>query len=578
MSRNSSISSSLKHVAKLQDYQLDSAPPYEALSYTWGVEESTCRISLNSLPFHIRPNLRDALRRLRQSSSTRTVWIDAICINQNNEDEKGVQVPLMGDIYTRAERVIAWLGEETFDSGVALDFLPYLAAVAEFDKESIWLLHLETDKFLRRMMSLVHLFSRPWWKRMWKVQEVALALDVLILCGSRRVPWSIFHSSTIAWMNIGHEPLHWRLNILQRTALRTLGMLVSGFAEALTRLRQARQMSSSPPELLKLSNPLWSFKYRSVTDPRDKIYSLLGLLGDHRVQVDYNKPFEDIYLSLVSSFLLEDKGLDLFRWMTGEYYETRNSRLPSWVPDFGSRSITPVSSFLPNQDVGESQRIFMTAGPDRSRSFSAIQFGDDSRTLILRGCLFDVVSQRGWVYPSPDDIGLAGRANRPILGRWKKMAMNTLNRTYHSPHAKEDAFWRTILTDRQIEGLHFEENAGWIPAQRLPLDAQYIPPKTTKEEEDLLQAMEKRQLCLNSRRFCITKKGHFCLLPPTASENDKICVLLGGEVPYVLRRTDYQSQGTYTMVGECYVHGIMDGEAITDILEGRNKGDIFKLR
>ncbi|OAG06673.1 uncharacterized protein CC84DRAFT_1142628, partial [Paraphaeosphaeria sporulosa] len=123
---------------KLRDYQLDSAPPYEALSYTWGDDsKSACRISLDGLPFHIRPNLRDALRRLRQPRGTRIIWIDAICIDQNSADEKSVQVPLMGKIYHRAERVIAWLGEETFDSGMALDFIPYLTEVAIFDTESI---------------------------------------------------------------------------------------------------------------------------------------------------------------------------------------------------------------------------------------------------------------------------------------------------------------------------------------------------------------------------------------------------------------------------------------------------------
>jgi hypothetical protein len=455
----------------------------------------------------------------------------------------------MGEIYTRAERVIAWLGEETFDSGMALDFIPYLTEVAKFDTESIWLFHLGNYEFLRRMMSLVHLFSRPWWQRMWIIQEVALALDVLVVCGSRHVPWSTFHSFTIAWMDTGHMPHH-RFNILQKTALRTLGMLVSGFSEALTRLRLSHQTISSALESLKLPNLLWSFKYRLVTDPRDKIYGLLGLLGDHGVQVDYGKSFEVTYLSIFSLCLLEDKGLDWFRWMTGECYEPKKLCLPSWVPDFGPRSIIPISSFLPNQNEGELQRAFFTAGPDRSRSLFAIEFGDDSRTLILRGHLFDIVNQCGRIYPVSDDIVLAGRATGPTLSHWKEMATNAQFETYPSRIAKEDAFWRTILTDRQIEGLHFKENAGWNPAQRLPLDIQYIPPKNAKEEQELLQAMENRQLCLNGRRFCITRKGHFCLLPPTASEGDLICVLLGGEVPYVLRRVDKQSQDFYTMVGE----------------------------
>jgi hypothetical protein len=178
--------------------------------------------------------------------------------------------------------------------------------------------------------------------------------------------------------------------------------------------------------------------------------------------------------------------------------------------------------------------------------------------------LFDIVSQCGRIYPSSDDIVLAGRATGPTLSHWKKMARNTQFETYHSRIAREDAFWRTILTDRQIEGLRSKGNAGWKPAQRLPLDIQYIPPKNAKEEQELLQAMENRQLCLNGRRFCITRKGHFCLLPPTASEGDLICVLLGGEVPYVLRRIDKQSQDFYTIVGEWLAATSLRTDLITD--------------
>jgi hypothetical protein len=280
---------------RLRDYHLDSAPPYDALSYTWGDEDSACRILLDGLPFHIRPNLRDALRRLRQPRRTRIIWIDAICIDQTSADEKSVQVPLMGKIYASAKRVVAWLGEETFDSGMALDFIPHLTKVAKVDTESFWLLHLEQEEFLRQMMSLIHLLSRPWWKRMWIIQELALGPDVLVVCGSRHIPWSTFHFFTTAWMDTGHAPHH-KFNRLQNTALRTLGILASGFLEALTRLRQSLQTFSSAPESFELSNLLWSFKYRLVTDPRDKIYGLLGLLSHHGVQVNYGKSSEDIYV------------------------------------------------------------------------------------------------------------------------------------------------------------------------------------------------------------------------------------------------------------------------------------------
>ncbi|KAF2191691.1 HET-domain-containing protein [Zopfia rhizophila CBS 207.26] len=563
---------------RLRDYQFDSAPPYEALSYTWGDDENECRISMNGLPSYVRPNLLGALRHLRQPRSTRIIWIDAMCINQNSAEEKSVQVPLMGKIYTGAERVIVWLDEETFDSGMAIDFIPHLTVVARVDVETVWLSLLSQDEFLRQMSSLIHLFSRPWWKRTWVIQEVALAKDVVVLCGSRHIPWSTIHFFIMAWMDIKYAPHHWRSSRLQTTALRTLGMLISGFSEALARQRLALRTNSLAPESFELSNLLWSFKYRSVTNPRDKIYGLLGLLNDHGVQVDYSKSSEDIYVSFFCSCLLEDGGLDWFRWMTGECREPKKLNLPSWVPDFGPRVMYPISSFLLNPVRGELQRAFLAAGPDRSRSLFTIQFEDDCRTLVLRGRSFDVVSQCGRIFPLVDDIVLAGRPTEPILSHWKKMVMDTPLEPYHSRIAREDAFWRTVLTDRQIEGLHFKENAGWNPAQRLPSRAKYTPPKNAEEERELLQAMENRGLCLNGRRFCITRKGHFCLLPPTASEGDLICVLLGGEVPYVLRCIDNQGQNFYTMVGECYVHGIMDGEVVTGALEGQDIYDIFRLR
>jgi hypothetical protein len=136
--------------------------------------------------------------------------------------------------------------------------------------------------------------------------------------------------------------------------------------------------------------------------------------------------------------------------MNGECYEPKKLGLPSWVPNFGPGALIPISSFLLNPVLGELQRAFVTAGTDRSRSLSTIQFRDNYHTLILRGRSFDVVSQCGRIFPCSDDIVLGGRATNPILSQWKKMAMNTQFGTCHPYIARENAFWRTILTDRQI--------------------------------------------------------------------------------------------------------------------------------
>src|ERR1700753_2040051 len=95
---------------------------FQALSYCWGKDEAQEEITINGLRFYIRRNLFDALKRLRRQREHRTLCIDAICIDQNSVSEKNHQVPLMRKIYTRAEQVVAWLGEEDDDTWLAINF------------------------------------------------------------------------------------------------------------------------------------------------------------------------------------------------------------------------------------------------------------------------------------------------------------------------------------------------------------------------------------------------------------------------------------------------------------------------
>jgi len=96
---------------------LDEQPKYEALSYAWGVEQDSQRISLDSQPFSISPTLESALRRLRLAKSPRKLWVDCLCINQEDVAERSAQVSLMQDIYTDSQRVLIWLGEHESMSG-----------------------------------------------------------------------------------------------------------------------------------------------------------------------------------------------------------------------------------------------------------------------------------------------------------------------------------------------------------------------------------------------------------------------------------------------------------------------------
>jgi hypothetical protein len=161
--------------------ELSSLPEYDALSYVWGTEISSLAVTVNGRVLKVTTNLEIALRYLRYKDTMRALWIDAICINQRIPDERYHQVRLMGDIYSSARHVIVWLGPAEEESDMTID----------------WILgKVEAPGSLQMLMfrfGLRALCGRPWFSRVWVVQEVALATqDPVVVCGSKHLPWSTF--------------------------------------------------------------------------------------------------------------------------------------------------------------------------------------------------------------------------------------------------------------------------------------------------------------------------------------------------------------------------------------------------
>ncbi|KAF2137711.1 uncharacterized protein K452DRAFT_235346, partial [Aplosporella prunicola CBS 121167] len=139
----------------LSSFSLSLAPQYEALSYTWSATFPQFQMRCNGKGYSVRAQLYNALKRLRRKTQEGFLWIDAICINQASEVEKNHQVPLIRGIFERAQVVLIWLGEEADDSNMAINFLKALQLL-------IWV---AVRKFLQR----------PWFSRIWILQEVAVA-------------------------------------------------------------------------------------------------------------------------------------------------------------------------------------------------------------------------------------------------------------------------------------------------------------------------------------------------------------------------------------------------------------------
>lgn len=188
----------------LQTVKLDDELDFDALSYTWGSQDDTFPVSCNARCFRVHHNLYTALpylarRENHEQVTTQPIWADAICINQADDEEKAVQIDLMGDIYKRARTVWVWLG--VANHAHVEHILSRLPIITEFGEDLArrkgfvlntiprpWELHQCTSEHLHALKCLLH---NPWFLRLWVVQEVALARHVLFLCGQHKIDFNL---------------------------------------------------------------------------------------------------------------------------------------------------------------------------------------------------------------------------------------------------------------------------------------------------------------------------------------------------------------------------------------------------
>lgn len=171
---------------------LDALPSYEALSYVWGKDQSSGKLTLNGQCIKITPNLQGALVQLRSSTEDRLTWIDAICINQEDPKERSKQVQLMREIYFNARRVIVWLGKEAEDTRAGVEFLKAPEVHPSLKEHAADVLRTASSDLTAILNGLGELLlNRPYWNRLWVVQEVMCAKDLVVHCGSLIVGYEI---------------------------------------------------------------------------------------------------------------------------------------------------------------------------------------------------------------------------------------------------------------------------------------------------------------------------------------------------------------------------------------------------
>jgi hypothetical protein len=294
---------------------------------------------------------------------------------------------------------------------------------------------------------------------------------------------------------------------------------------------------------------------RLATDPRDKVYGLLGMTPSHFVlQPDYSLPVSKVYTTAMKAMLLQNKDLSTFTFL--QYSDVKRMRgLPSWVVNFKTLSENRSSAAISGYFEGLSERMYSATSKTNAGTEFFCEFDNDDNELRLTGSEIDVVWTIGEFEPLPKN-SMADSAQESmwsIVTQWKSY-VHSMDIAYTTGETSLVAFWRTLTADRKVVGYHrgyfgqTQEGA----ETRLEKGDTLIPPQSLQDEKRLVKALVwhgGQMSHLWNRRFAISKKGYFALVPAATRKGDVLHVLNGGEAPYVLRP---QTNGRCEMIGEWY--------------------------
>lgn len=407
-------------------YLKNSPPPqYEALSYVWGIEKSPTPALVNNSPCTITANLDVALRSLRKSNQARILWVDAMCINQDDTEEKKHQVQMMSQIYRMAARVVVWLGPADKTSNMLLDCVENKQTITAGDVEILF--------------KAVSLFStRPWFSRVWVVQEFCLAqTEAYIFCGQRMTALSHidFFISRLCdafeihkrRIEVGQFPgaTQWNpclassINAIVRwlettDPLRAKDDLyylwqhlfkISGLLKLREDRFPAKDKASGPggrqpdrrivPETHRFPYILSKLVHLEATDPIDKIYGLLGLCEFRETPIvpDYTLHASQVYAQAMAAIITDPYSGFVHgfpQWPVGISLSHQSKiGVPSWVPDFSKGSFWVETE---RQIMGLSQlrrlcdrHAILDAIQATARCFPFVRFTDKYRTMCAGG-------------------------------------------------------------------------------------------------------------------------------------------------------------------------------------------------
>ena len=543
---------------------------YLAFSYCWGDPTPTDKVWCSEHRYlNINSSAAAMLRCIIRGKGTGHMWIDALCIDQSKLEEKGQQVRLMRDIYSSATRVNAWVGNPSADSSLAMAFAGTLHSTIRNIYslgQAVTMATLTQSPYCAfpspNWAALNTFLQRPWFHRAWVVQEVVVASQTTIICGDRSLAWDVLASSITLILGNGLVTL---LSVvpegetgIQHTGSSNLGIMAN--------IRHLRKLEMP----VKLHYYLLSCRQFRATDPRDMVFAMLGMASDAsdaELDPNYRLAAQDVFTSSTRHLLTRDRSLDILH-AAGTGFPRLLADLPSWVPDWSAMPNTTILGHVAHASG------YRAAGASGVK----VQSDPSSRSVTLEGILIDnlkeVCSRRPLQAFNLDPLEMkTSFAN--LLG-WYEYNARLVSSLQPYPTCEhwEEAFWRTLIANLSHAGKpgapapleyydyyrslltclrSFVNNEGPDPFEDVTME--------TIQNSEIYNSSVSR---VSYHRLFVTRRGYIGLGPPGMSANDVVCIIYGAVTLFLIRgeMSEKDTEQTYTLVGECYVHGLMNGEGL----------------
>ena len=528
-------------------------------------------------------NLQAALRRMRSRYPTIPFWVDFICINQSDLEEKNQQVAMMGEIYRSAAQMCVWLGEETDTDHIAfglvkglhqqLEALPVSPApVDENDIVDAFILKhgldlSDSSQQSQAWRSVGRLFSRAWFSRIWCVQEICLAVspdksEPVICCGSSELDLEYFGNFCLSLFAADTKrPIRASTSFLRHM------LMIRNARAAVIHARQVEE-GAEPfrfyQQMLQLVRLITGFSDWNGSTRVDRIFALLGLANDVRdkqgelmFRPDYRKSASQINLELTKFFIQRDGNLEALSYLIA-HESGAEAQVASWVPDWMNDGY--VSRSFGERNSNYSLPRFQAAG----KLCSTGQAIADAECLSCDAVMIDQI----YLLLDPlivlEDSVTDEFCNR-IMENWKTIAEET--RHYNATHKDlVQAYWRILTADVTPELDHWSKHFSSFKqsASSNQMVLTQLPDTCERDSMEHHKFGELLSYLHWDRAPFLTKTGRLGLAPASTQTGDSVYILQGACTPFVLRQSRHGDAKTdvlsFEVVGEAYVDGVMYGE------------------